>query len=238
MTVTQPQPSCLSLTIQDVNNNNFAILPTSARCTCTAGPGFGSITSYHFNATGANPGDSGVIPDNANFHTWIHGPFNNTGATNVTCDIVGTDLSGNPFTTAGSPSCRQGFATGNPILPYSACVVGNPGTDCATNTYADQAACLLANPINSGRVCYNNDIPTCNANRATQCPVVPVCQRGNMAPLVGTIDATYPGLCPVGQAVGNFVDTVVGNTHNYTWTCNGLAGGNCNASFTSGGGGG
>jgi len=58
----------------------------------------------------------------------------------------------------------------SPPLPYSACIVGNPAADCNTNTYATQAACLIANPVGSGRTCYFNDIVSCNATRATQCP--------------------------------------------------------------------
>ena len=51
-----------------------------------------------------------------------------------------------------------------------------------------------------------------------------------------SIDATNTGLCPTGQTSANFVATVNGSTTNYTWSCNGLSGGNCSASYTPGGG--
>jgi uncharacterized repeat protein (TIGR01451 family) len=138
----------------------------------------------------------------------------------------------------GTPGCS---AACTPIdtaaNPYSACVPGNPNTDCATNTYATQAACLLANPGASGRTCYLNNIVSCNATRAAQCPVLAACIPG---PTTGAqaapLTAASPGLCLGGPTVvGGFTGTTVGTTTTYNWSCNGSAvGGACAATYNSG----
>ncbi|PJC56657.1 hypothetical protein CO024_01880 [Candidatus Gracilibacteria bacterium CG_4_9_14_0_2_um_filter_38_7] len=134
----------------------------------------------------------------------------------------------------------------SPPLPYSACIFGNPAADCNTNTYATQAACLIANPVGSGRTCYFNDIVSCNATRATQCPGGGglTCTPGNFTRDAGGVVPTpltvvTPGLCPVGEIVGNFTDITNGNLHRYAWSCNGIiAGLACTAFYSTGGGGG
>ena len=104
------------------------------------------------------------------------------------CDLG--DQNGQP----GSPCSAT--CTPAPVIPtpFYACVAGNPSADCSTNSYATQAACLLANPGASGRVCYASaDIASCNANRAVQCPTPPPTPYYSCIPGNPSADCTTNG---------------------------------------------
>lgn len=68
---------------------------------------------------------------------------------------------------------------------------------------------------------------------ASYSSIVVSCTPGTTTgPQAVALTAITNGLCPAGQSVGGFAQTVVGATTNYVWSCNGSpVGGACSASF-------
>ena len=69
----------------------------------------------------------------------------------------------------------------SPVQAVSyACHPWVPSASC--DAYADHAACLAANPSDSGRNCYDDALAACNAQRATECPGVGVSAVSSFIP--------------------------------------------------------
>lgn len=80
---------------------------------------------------------------------------------------------------------------------------------------------------------------TCDGYTGAACTasyssVAPQCQNGWVwGSQSSTISSSTAWLCQSGTTVWNFVSSVAGNTTSYSWTCNGIAWGNCSATYTN-----
>lgn len=80
-----------------------------------------------------------------------------------------------------------------------------------------------------------NGQPGSTCNSLCEVPTALACIPGTLTgPQLAPVTVASPGLCPVGQTVGDFTALTFGTTTNYSWSCNGSAiGGACSASYNS-----
>lgn len=136
-------------------------------------------------------------------------------ASTFSCSTNAVLSAGASFPTITATALVEATAVaGSPLMNYSC--IRNPLED-RTNNFGNNN-CDAANVI--------INLP----------PNAPNCIAG---PTNGTqtnpISGTTAGLCPAGQAIGNFSFIVTGNTTTYTWSCDtSKVGGQCQATYTPG----